>query len=93
MEAGPFRCFMTDQRVVFIRRPHPFRAGAYLMTPYGAPEGAAKMYKARMILAAGGFEYYELQNHNIRFYKAYRKCVELFIAGNGERQRAMVMNG
>jgi len=93
MEDGPFGCFLTDQRVVFIRRPNPRRAGAYLMTPYGAPEGVAKAYKARKILEAGGFEYYELYIEDIRFYKAYRKCVDLFVAGKGEKHRATVGNG
>ncbi len=92
MEAGPFRCFLTDQRVVFIRRPDPRKAGAYLMTPYGAPEGIAKTYKARRILEAGGFEYYELCIEDIRFYKAYRNCVDLFVAGGKEKHMATIWN-
>lgn len=62
------------------------------MTPYGAPEGVAKAYKARMILEAGGFEYCELHFKDIRFYKTYRKCVDMFIAANGEKHRATVWN-
>ena len=93
MEAGPFKCFLTNQRVVFTRRPNPYKAGAYLMTPLGAPEGIAKAYKARMILQAGGFEYYELFFRDIRFYKVFKNCVDLFIMGD-ERQknRATISN-
>lgn len=45
-EAGPFKCFLANLRVVFIRRPNPHKAGACLTTPYGAHEGIAKTYKA-----------------------------------------------
>jgi hypothetical protein len=88
MEAGSVTCYITDKRVVFIRCPDPSKAGAYQMTPYGAAEGIAKTYKARRILEAGGYEYFELYLDDIRFYKMRGYRVNLFVTGDGDRLRA-----
>lgn len=93
-EAGSFSCFMTDKRMVFIRNPDPWKAGAYLMTPYGAAGGIADSYRAKWIAEAGGFEYYEVCLEDIKHFKAYRNCVDLLImSSEGVKHRATVMNG
>jgi hypothetical protein len=89
-EEGAVVCTMTDKRILFIRRPDVYKAGAYLMTLYGAPEGVARMSKARNILEAGGFEYCEFTLRDIRFYKKIRAGVQLFVLVGGKKLNAEV---
>jgi len=93
-EAGSFSCFMTDKRLVFIRRPDQWKASAYLMTPYGAPGGIADSYRAKEIAEAGGYEYYEVGLEDIKHYKTYPNCVDILVlSSDGVKHRATVMNG
>jgi len=87
-EAGNVTCYITDRRIVCVRRPDVHKAGAYLMTPVGAAEGIADMSKARMILKAGGFEYCEFLSDDVRFYKTYRTGVSLLIIDKGKKYGA-----
>jgi hypothetical protein len=77
--------------MVFVRRPDVYKAGAYLMTPLGAPQGVADMHKAKMILEAGGFEYCELLPDDLRFYKKVRTGFVLLSMDNGKKRAAFVM--
>ncbi len=87
-EAGAVTCYITDRRIVCIRRPDVHKAGAYLMTPYGAAEGIADMYKARKILEAGGFEFCEFMPDEIRFYKKYPAVMSLRMMDGGKKYSA-----
>lgn len=78
-EPGNVTLYMTDQRMVGIRRPDEFKSGSYLMTSYGAAEGAARMAAAREVLQRGGFEYIEVLSEEVRFYKEQRTVVLLFL--------------
>jgi len=90
-EPGRTVCYVTDRRIVFVRRPDVYKAGAYLMTPLGAPQGAADMYKASMILRAGGFEYCELTPGDLWFYRRVRTGVVLLLMDKGRKYAAFVM--
>lgn len=90
-DAGRAVCYVTDRRIVFVRRPDVYKAGAYLMTPVGAPQGVADMYKARTILEAGGFEYCELLPDDFRFYRKVRTGVVLLLMDKGKKYAAFVM--
>ena len=90
-EAGRVVCYLTNRRIVFIRRPDVHKAGAYLMTPYGATQAIADRYKARMILKAGGFEYCEISADNFRFYKKFRTGLNLLLNDDGQKYGAFIM--
>ena len=90
-DAGRMICYITDQRIVFVRRPDVHKAGAYLMTPYGAAEGIADMYKARKILEKGGFEYCEILPDDVRFFRKVRTGVILLLIDKGRKHAAFIM--
>lgn len=84
-EAGLVACYLTDRRIVCIRRPDVHKAGAYLMTPVGAADGISEMYKARMILENKGYEFCEILPDDIRFYKKYPAGVNLLVVAGGKK--------
>lgn len=89
-EEGEVVCTVTDARVLFIRRPDVRKAGASMMTLYGAPAGVARQSRARNILRTGGYEYCEFNAEDIRFYKRIRHGVQLFILAGGKKFNAIV---
>jgi len=91
MQGGDATCFLTDRRAVFVRRPEVFKSGEYLVTPYGAAEGISKMYRAKMILQAGGCEYCEISAEDLRFYKKHRTGISILLMDDHKEFSAFVM--
>jgi hypothetical protein len=89
-EDGKFMCTLTDQRILFIRRPDLRKAGSSLMTPLGAPTGVALKSRARHILQRGGFEYCEFVTAEIKFYERIRVGVQLYFMASGKKYNATV---
>jgi hypothetical protein len=87
-EAGTVTCYITDRRIVCIRRPDVHKAGAYLSDPLSSPQGVVDMLLARKILRAGGYEYCEFAPNEIRFYKEYRAVTAIMLIEGGRKYTA-----
>ena len=81
--AGKGNFYVTNLRLIHIRKPDVFKAGKRDMvgsTPYHY--GASKMARAKRILRMGGLEYCEIRYSDCVNYKTKRWGVFLYIQGN-----------
>ncbi len=81
----PAWLYVTDRRIVFIRKPEPFEAARYSLNPLGLGDAVDKALKARQLRKAGAYEYVEVIYHNIRQFKVRkRKYANLLVVDGTE---------
>ena len=88
--SGEGTVFVTDRRLVFIRRPNPWETLKSYGNPYGMPTGIVKSMKAKDVLEAGGKEYCEVRYNDIMRYQKKRWGARFFILAGEERFRTGV---
>ena len=65
--------YITNQRMIHIRTPDPYRKAKDELTPLGVPSAIPKMMKAKELLKRGGKEYCEIYFSEIKWYSMQKK--------------------
>ncbi len=62
----PNRLYITNQRLVFVRKPNPFEAARYNINPLGLGDAVVNALRARKLRRSGACEYVEIPLRSIR---------------------------
>ncbi len=80
--------YITSRRLVFIRRPDPWRAAWRDLTPFGVGDAAAKALRAKDLRALGAFEYFEVSLTEITSFNVKRgKYATIIASGDHTKLR------
>ncbi len=71
--------FITDKRMVFIRKPDSKGARRWLMGPTTFPDGVNEVLRCRQVVREGGYDYCEVLYEDVRFYKRRRTGGKLLL--------------
>ncbi len=74
--------YITNRRLVFIRKPDPWRAAWRDLTPFGVGDAAAKALRAKDLRALGAFEYFEVPLTEITSFNVKRGKYATIIASD-----------
>ena len=91
--AGEGSWFVTDRRMVFIRKPDSKGARRWLRTPTTFPDGVEEVLRVRQVRREGGFDYCEILYDEVRFYKKYRKNGKLLLMVSGVKYQMHANDG
>ena len=85
--AGNGNWFITDKRMVFIRKPDSRNARRWLMTPTEFPAAAEEILRTREVVHRGGFDYCEILWSDARFCRRKRNFGTLLLMVSGAKYR------
>lgn len=79
--------WITDKRVVFIRKPNSKGVKRWRTTPLEVAGGLDEILRIRYVLRNGGYDYCEVLYDDVRFYKMHRnrKRGELLLMVSGRK--------
>ena len=83
--SGRGNWFVTNERMVFIRRPNSKGVQRWRTTPLEVAGGVGEILRIRNVLRQGGFDYCEIMYDDVRFYKKYRKGAKMLLMVSGEK--------
>ena len=81
--AGKGTWYITNERMLFIRKPDSKNAKRWLMNPIEFADGVDEVLRVRHVNQAGGFDYCEVLWDDVRFYRRIRSHGRLHLMVSG----------
>ena len=91
--AGKGDWYVTNKRMVFIRKPGSGGVKWWRIHPLELADGVDETLRIRRVRREGGFDYCEIEYNDVRFYKKHRRSGTLLLMTSGIKYQVPIKNG